>query len=686
MKKSTLRLTRQLLPASLIAILMLNLILPTARAWKITTHVYFADIALADALDDGHVTIYRVDYHSGEILGEIGEYAVAPDILVALHSNAAQYRAGTIGPDAYPDMVTGQVVIHPDPDHTDIEHGSDAWLRYLWEQAHSDDYKDDPAVRAFVVGFLTHAAGDVYGHTFVNNFTGGPFTFSPVENAVKHVLLEDYIDKRLPQEVLGTPFFAAENMNVNGIDRDFIYRVMVDARPGTILDEELLQEGSDSTLASIPRIFSTIRADLQQDIAESDCDWWDLICKAEREYKRAWRNDIDDGLRAWPQTSHRILLRLGFNSEREAQVSEAVDVGKDYIFDHLLSMAGFPDFVPPLIEIVDIIAHIIPNSIQEMIDEYIDELVDKLLVEAIGMTKEQLKAFITNPEHWFDVAMNSGAGEDVTLERFNQDYLHLSDTGYNNPDEAFDYRKVPAAYNSVTMSKLTLLSQDEVNRLLSDLRSAVRLEQPNIMLGFAPTLDGDNQWQDGMVLAQDRQVYEQIFMRQAGETPFVRGLSRAATVEVSPHAIFLPTMFKRPLTNNCLGYEATIVGTEDDDTIIGTAEDDVIVGKGGNDVIFGGEGNDVICGGTGNDSLQGNQGNDYVQGNMGNDTVRGGQGNDVLRGGKDNDTIYGGEGNDKIYGDKGDDTIDGSAGYNLIFAGEGHDTCVPHIGNFECEN
>ena len=67
------------------------------------------------------------------------------------------------------------------------------------------------------------------------------------------------------------------------------------------------------------------------------------------------------------------------------------------------------------------------------------------------------------------------------------------------------------------MSKLILLSQSEVNRLLSDLGSSARLQQPNVMLGFINTLDGDNQWSNGMVFAQDCNAYRQIFMKQPGE-------------------------------------------------------------------------------------------------------------------------------------------------------------------------
>lgn len=644
--------------------LLINLILPSsALAWKITTHVYLTDLILADALDNGKVTIYRVDYEAGQIVGEIGEYTVAPDILTALQSDAAQYRAGTVGPDAYPDIATGQQVIHPDTLASGVEQGTDAWLRHLWQQANSPAYVNNRAVKAVTVGFLTHAAGDMFAHTFVNNFTGGAFTLDPAENAVKHVLLEGYMDKRLPKNALDADFFADDNMNIRGVEdgnNDFIYRAMIDARPGTILDTTLLPKDSPGTTYSIPRIFSTLRANLETEIANANCEIWEVVCLAKNEYRKAWRDDIDEGLKAWPQTSHQLILALAFNAERKTKTAEAGDIAEQYVLEHLLSMAGLPDFVGlTLQEIQEIIDTITPTALLEIIEAFKANLLDTLLVAAIGMNREQLEAFATNPELWFDVVMNSGEGENVTLQRFNQEYLHLADAGYSIPNEAFDYTTFPPAYNTVTMGKLTLLSQGEVNRLLRDMGSSVRLEEPNIMLGFVPTLDGGNQWLEGMVLAQDRAIYEQIFMRQAGEVrPF-------SPVHAAAFKVFVPIVADSP---GCLGRTPTIWGTDGDDVIVGTAGNDVIMGKAGNDQIDGGSGNDFICGG------------------VGNDVVRGGDGQDVVRGDAGADTIFGGLGDDKLYGNAGNDVLDGGAGRNLIFAGEGFDSCVAGVGNFECED
>jgi hypothetical protein len=307
---------------------------PAAFAWKPTTHVYLAEQALKDAKDDGKVTIDRVDYETGRVIGEIGTYPVDPKILTALNDYPAQYRAGVLGPDAYPDILTGQQVIHPD---TNSE-GSNGWLTYLWRKSNESQSQ---AIKAFTTGYLTHAAGDMYGHTFVNNFTGGAFTITPPSNAVKHVLLEGYIDKLVPR-----PSYDASISEVE----DFIYQNMIDAKSGTELDQIYLRENGEGTKLSIPRIYSTLRASLQNDIngyydktkdydrrynekikAAKDCDLLDPSCSATlllgqayviqaekiafvttqgpiATYKEYWRNDIDDGLREWPKVSHKVAI------------------------------------------------------------------------------------------------------------------------------------------------------------------------------------------------------------------------------------------------------------------------------------------------------------------------------------------------------------------------------------------
>jgi Ca2+-binding RTX toxin-like protein len=78
----------------------------------------------------------------------------------------------------------------------------------------------------------------------------------------------------------------------------------------------------------------------------------------------------------------------------------------------------------------------------------------------------------------------------------------------------------------------------------------------------------------------------------------------------------------------CMGLDATMVGTNDNDSLSGTPAKDVIVGLGGNDTLAGRGGNDKICGGQGNDKLKGGSGNDTLVGQQGKDALLGGYGTD----------------------------------------------------------
>ncbi len=154
------------------------------------------------------------------------------------------------------------------------------------------------------------------------------------------------------------------------------------------------------------------------------------------------------------------------------------------------------------------------------------DLLDYILKNSFGITIDDLERYANNPELQFDPVLNSstfnqeGVGTLVSMQTFNAQQLHISDTGYSHPDQRFDVSKVPAAYNTETLIKILLMSPASVNALLHDLGSTSTLGGPNVMLGFIQTLDGGNQWllnPSRMALARDCSVYRQIFMKQPGE-------------------------------------------------------------------------------------------------------------------------------------------------------------------------
>jgi len=102
------------------------------------THAYLAFAARADALDDGKVVIYLADHDAGRLVldasgrpVEIGRYEVDPRVLRVLGQYPEFFRAGVIGTDVFPDLLTAQSIVHPDNSALGRT-VSDDWLSFVW--------------------------------------------------------------------------------------------------------------------------------------------------------------------------------------------------------------------------------------------------------------------------------------------------------------------------------------------------------------------------------------------------------------------------------------------------------------------------------------------------------------------------------------------------------------------------
>lgn len=525
---------------------------PPAHAWKPKTHIYLAEEVLRDALDNGKVTLYETDHASGKILGTLGEFEVDPKILAALRAAPAQYRAGVLGPDAYPDILTGQQIIHPDEAlaHDGSASGTDAWMAYLWQRGFATN--SDQKIQAFTLGYLTHAAGDVFAHTFVNHFAGGEFMLTPdPTNAVKHLVLEGYIGKRTPEtksafasrvrtgggprngrkrddlgldpdagadpivyEQVNMPVTQA-NTSIAGVE-DFIYREMTYAPPGSLLEQKLLKGGGTSR--SIPYVYSLLRNGLQRQVDEyervrmsktgPDRLAYAALNGPAAEYKKAWIKDIDAGLAALPAVSHKVATAIVYN-EQGTSMDAAEAAMKQYVVDHMASMSGVPDGVVATAKFVaDVIEAISPSFLSDAISALMKEPIDALVKGTTGKTAAEWKSYLKNPEAHFDEIMNRRGGghggevdHPITLADFNRDHLKIADPGFQNPSLKWKIEELPPAFNTVQLTKMLMLGDAGMGQLAGALQAkgAPMGAQPgqfrNHMLGWVRSLDAGNQWQ-----------------------------------------------------------------------------------------------------------------------------------------------------------------------------------------------
>lgn len=466
-----------------------------ADAWKPPTHLFAVEAALQDALD-GEVTIDPVDGSAPVTV------PVDPTIRAALEAHPEAYRAGTAGPDAYPDILFGQGQIHPDtrthnddPD-TSTHQSTDAaysteWLSYLWKQAWKPIPDEDERLRriAFALGYMGgHANGDTWAHTWINEMAGGVFPdFTDLENSdisVRHVLIEGYVDKHRPgadaepsttYDMAAPLDFVGDTLVLSDFARSHssspIYDYFFEKQAALQVDVAARDFDLDHTncLSIDPDCYKqheTLQVDTATGPQDVPVTWWKCIgatvgCAPDptdvvepfdhiiSSYEHAWITDIDDGLRAWPAVSEAIGRQLFSGGEPDAaQVQAAL---KDWVLNHLLSMMGLPDFVGEGIysasEFIGKIVSFVTSTIADIVGPITDALRDEFpevaalideLDELVTKAKDDVVDALVDVADDLFGVIVTAALGFTDLNPAVRDALDKDDDGRINPSEALD--------------------------------------------------------------------------------------------------------------------------------------------------------------------------------------------------------------------------------------------------------
>jgi hypothetical protein len=162
---------------ALLGLLVVGWVTP-APASGLRTHLWVADQIIAELKTDCRVSIGGADFD------------LAPDLCESIRNHPEAFRAGAIGPDGFPDFITGQVTTHPGI--------PDDWQTADWIVRLSERAASGPEI-AFSAGYTVHAASDTFAHSYVNNYAGDIFELKDERNVERrHFVLEKYIDYLLP--------------------------------------------------------------------------------------------------------------------------------------------------------------------------------------------------------------------------------------------------------------------------------------------------------------------------------------------------------------------------------------------------------------------------------------------------------------------------------------------------------
>ena len=527
-------------------ILLSSLLLATtAFAFDTRTHVFVAQEIIND-LNDSKLTIEP-----------FGDFEVDSSITNAILSNQKVFRMGNIGPDGFPDVVAGQVTVHPGledgtiDDGTDIVHGwkSDEWFAWILEKAKT------PQEKAFAYGFLLHGAADTFAHTYVNMYCGDIFDMNDGETDVekRHIFLEKFISDRLPPLKDASGVTIGNPWDVVAVD---------DALPisfikGTLLMNDAVAEqyalsGTASYLAKLYEFrqkvaglddedtAATIAEDL--DTAKDKCDtkWYPgkyllSIFKDDAEacstkdylnakldklkslqlpsysFKKAWLAKIDDAIDAYIKTSSRMsqqFMMVSGDSYGElskwmrcysSAFSDPTTVTSSAIQEscklskNLEEKLSFLDDVTPKDDSTQVSG--LKLKVKGISDSLGSEIVSLIGVAAVEVILVKEKS-VSEADLNKQFGMDDSDKHLLLINDMAQRVkleMALDMNGELNPDKFY------VLHNAVVLAKLALLSPEQLNTLIAraNLSSEYSFEDEenfSMLIGTIKTIDGNHQW------------------------------------------------------------------------------------------------------------------------------------------------------------------------------------------------
>lgn len=529
----------------LVLVMFFSTMIP-AYAWKVKTHVYSANLILEDAAD-GFVK-----------LGPYGEFAIIPEYVQLLRQYPEYYRAGALGPDLMPDIIIGQTIFHPG---TTYKTSGDI-INIFWQLANAlPEYKpsqteqlmndlmhttiptdvtpppdnSDPGddclninnkkqAKAFMLGFMSHAAGDYFGHSYVNKWAqdSWPELTDGISEADKkiikrHSALEAYIDSKIPRK------YKATGYNIIKSPQKFIFDTMiVNGKPNIAniaLDYRIAESFGDSNSAPHIELFFTIRNACKNRIIEIK-NSGNILRYPEKAYCEAWIADIDRGLGAWVKANEKAAQTMLYEGSTMRQYTDELKKWSD---EHLFKMLGYPDVSVDIKnkigKISDYIMGIVPDDVQQEYEDMKMDAISYIIESTLDIDIDEWIGVFDPPIS----VLQTNLFEENAYETINRDMGNFS-TCTNTDDQEFAPFK-----NTLTLMKLILIGEPGIEELRRVSGSTGSLSFPpytNTMTYFIRNMDIGYDWNKGSPMMgffmwgsnQDRyKILNQIFVINPAE-------------------------------------------------------------------------------------------------------------------------------------------------------------------------
>lgn len=377
-----------------------------AFAWGKMTHVYTANLIEDETVDGSAVLNYPYDVEDSE---KSFEYTIPEEYLEAIRAYPDMFRAGALGPDVYPDIITGQMYIHPEYDNID----SGEWVTLLCDSVNKmgKDTEGRKKALSFTLGCMLHYCGDLFGHDFVNTFSGGSFPSlmsadildiegERLNNVLSHLSVEKYMDNMI------YPSYNADKDGGVDAPDEFVSNVMVfngtpaaglaspyEKYPAFDMDldeieleliKDILDDFYGDECNNVPPHYVAMLSLREYVIANADenREHMDPVSAAKTRYYDEWAADIDAGIMAFTKACDNIAIRMitkEKNPDIEKKKEEERNEDKNQFWD--LSGKSFESMIEEYYPSQD------PDKVKAAFEEvgiYGDSFFDMVLVELVA--------------------------------------------------------------------------------------------------------------------------------------------------------------------------------------------------------------------------------------------------------------------------------------------------------------
>lgn len=415
---------------------------------KSKTHIYMANFILQEVRETGCITIPQV-----------GSYRVPEDMKQAILREPAAFRAGSIGPDFYPDMIIGQTIIHPE--------SSGKWLDIMARQLRMIPYGSGEwnASYAFYLGYVMHYAGDMFGHDYVNKWAHG--SFPAIADAIKdaekakiimrHILVESYMDERVP---------ANEDMSIHA-PISFLYKCFASPEAAALYPAE-------ADKMNLLKWMINLKQSINEKSQDSNIRMLDLV-----NYFPSWESDVEAAITAWLvlwDNIAKLLLEPGGMSQAK---NEIVNWFKDWG----LKLTAIPKWIGSAIKFIGDILDAL--KIFEPIKRYLKEQLKDLLMQLVYVTTgireedidkliQDIKNIFTNPKLYLDGGILY-TEKNITAQL---------DRDFGNYGKEKDSKKQTflAFDQCLNMCRMGIIGADNLNQMLKPYYSGAALFSTQAMI------------------------------------------------------------------------------------------------------------------------------------------------------------------------------------------------------------